>query len=260
VIYVEIEFNAYLLITDFMKEYGLLVGCDKYEEWLLDWWWTHYTKTNSYPVAFADFGLTENGKKWCQAHGECVTCPELFSKSDQNRIPEKTRELWEKVYGKGIWDFRPVWFKKPYACIRSPFEKTIWVDLDCQINADLTPLFTLLDLGAEISILKNGPIHQKIRHDLNLILPKEDHYNSGVIAFHKKSPTICKWADLSTESSDMFSGDEEALSRAIYLENPNIIDLPDIYNWSWEFPQNDNAHIIHFHGHGKYKILDRLKY
>jgi hypothetical protein len=243
-----------------MKEYGLLVGCDKYEEWLLDWWWSHYSKTNNYPVAFADFGLTEKGKKWCEARGECINCPDLFSKSDQNRICPERRVLWEKVYGKGIWDFRPVWFKKPYACIKSPFEKTIWIDLDCQINADLAPLFTLLDLGAEISVFNNGQAHQKSLSDLNLILNKEAHYSSGVIAFQKNSSVILKWIDLALESSDMFAGDQEALSRAIFLENPSIINLPSIYNWSWELPQNENAHIIHFGGQGKYKILEKLKY
>lgn len=241
-----------------MSEHGFLVGCDKYEEWLLPWWWSHYKTFNTYPVAFADFGLSKNGRKWCERHGECITCPTLFSKSEQKHIPLNTRILWEKVYGKGIWNFRPVWFKKPYACIRSPFDKTVWVDLDCQVKGDLTPLFTLLDMNIELAVLKNGGIHQKIRHELNLILPEETHYNSGVIAFQKKSPTLAKWANLSLHSHQIFSGDEEALSRAIYFENPNMIDLPDVYNWSWEFPPNENAQIIHFHGHGKYKLIDEI--
>ena len=45
---------------------GIIVASDMQQEWLLPWWWEHYTRFNSFPVAFIDFGMSkerENGVK-----------------------------------------------------------------------------------------------------------------------------------------------------------------------------------------------------
>jgi hypothetical protein len=241
-----------------MSEQGLIVGCDKYEEWLLPWWWEHYKKTNSYPVAFADFGMTESAKKWCQKRGELITPEEPFARQDQDQIPKEVKILWEKVYGVGIWNFRPIWFKKPLACIESPFEKNIWIDLDCRIESSLESLFNVLEFNVEIAVYKNNKFHQQTLEETGLLLPGESHYSSGIIAFRKDAPIISKWAQLTKCEPHNFSGDQEALSRAIHLEKPVVFDLPLIYNLSWELPPREDTIITHFGGQGKKRLIDDL--
>lgn len=238
-----------------MDAAGIIVGCNQNQEWLLDWWWHHYSKTNTYPVIFADFGLSEAGQKWCSERGDCITCPDLFPHSAQEQLPSATKQLWEQLYGKGVWNFRPVWLKKAEACFLSPFLKTIWIDLDCRVEADLTPLFNLLAFNIELAILKNSPLHQKMRHDLGVLVEGEYHYTSSVIAYHKHSAAISKWAELTRHDFDKFPADEEALSRAIYLTSPVIFELPEIYNQSWKYPTNNNTVITHFHGDGKLHLI-----
>jgi hypothetical protein len=58
-----------------MSQSGIIVGCDANQEWLLPWWWDHYCKHNSYPVAFVDFGMSEAALAWCQEKGQCISLP-----------------------------------------------------------------------------------------------------------------------------------------------------------------------------------------
>lgn len=35
-----------------------LTGCDKNTEWMLQWWYHEYSKYNTTPVIFANFGVS----------------------------------------------------------------------------------------------------------------------------------------------------------------------------------------------------------
>ncbi len=241
-----------------MNDLGIVVGCDLNQEWLLPWWWKHYTQVNSYPVAFADFGMTESSRKWCEKRGVVITPPQPFRHEDQESISKEVKILWEKVYGPGIWNFRPTWFKKPFACIESPFEKSIWIDLDCRVEGSLESLFNILEFSIDIALYKNDPYHQKTLEETGLLLPGESHYSSGLMAFRNQAPIIAKWAELTKSEPHNFSGDQEALSRAIYLEKPLVFELPLIYNHSWELPPRGDTIVTHFGGQGKKRLIDEL--
>jgi hypothetical protein len=86
-------------------------------------------------------------------------------------------------------------------------------------------------------------------------LPGEKTYNSGVIAFCQGSPLLTQWAELSLQENDQFMGDQNALSRAIFLHRPPIVELPTIYNWKKNQEPNPNAVIIHYVASSKIKIL-----
>lgn len=240
-----------------MEEKGIIVACDQDQEWLLDWWWGHYSLFNSYPVAFIDFGLSEKGKKWCAAKGEVVFYPDIFEEKEKNPIPSKKKELWEQLYGKGIWNFRPKFLKKPKACRLSPFLQSIWIDLDCRVLGDVTPLFTLLQLDIEIALQKSPPDYQRMRQEMGLLQLGEYHFSSGVIAYHRDAPVIEKWVELARQSEE-FPADEEALSRAIFLTSPRLLELPEIYNWSWKNPPNKDAVMVHYHGKGKLQLIEEI--
>ena len=60
---------------NFKQMDGIVVGADLTQEWLLPWWWSHYSRFNSLPVAFIDFGMSDEMKKWCQERGELIPLP-----------------------------------------------------------------------------------------------------------------------------------------------------------------------------------------
>jgi hypothetical protein len=208
---------------------GIIVGSDISQEWLLPWWWENYRRHNAHPVAFFDFGLSPSKKQWCQDRGQLIKLPiaDIFIK-DREEVP--LAEIWESRYGETFWNSRKAWFKKPLACLQSPFQKTIWLDLDCEVLGPLDFLF------------------QACNHPSGLAIAKDQTaptYNSGVIAFRQHNPIIQKWADQSLQKTDLFRGDQDLLSQII--DRP-ICELPQIYNWNIGYGMNDDAVICHWLG------------
>src|SRR5690349_19670492 len=124
-------------------EKGIIVGCDLHQEWLLEWWWELYRAKNTFPVAFADFGMSEHAKNWCASHGELIIVDidtSFVKSSNENFFTRGGRT--EALYGSSFEASRHSWFKKPFACLLSPYEITIWIDLDCEVLTKLDDLFT----------------------------------------------------------------------------------------------------------------------
>jgi len=233
---------------------GIIVGCNYNQEWLLDWWWGHYTKHNDYPVLFVDFGMSEEGIKWCSEHGEYTTLPSIdHLLSSQDEIDPETRKKWETKFGKGIWKLRLVWAQKPFALLSSPFTHAIWIDLDCHIKGSLEPLFNTLNFGIEMAIGRDWGLKNEF------LLPDETPYNSGVIAFKKDAKILHQWTETLIAFSNQMPGDQESLSRAIHRHKPLFFELPDLYNWPHDWGENENVLIHHYSdGMGKCKILKTL--
>ncbi len=222
-----------------MKE-GILVGCDRNQEWLLSWWWEHYANSNGHPVAFADFGMSEGARAWCKEKGVLISLPNVIH--DLKAVPKQKMDEWESRAGSGIWPMRPAWFKKPIACLASPFSKTIWIDLDCEIKGCLDSLFHYLAFGIEIGLCKD----------------ERETYNSGVIAFRKDAEILQRWAEAALERNDAFMGDQDVLSEAIAQHRPPFIELPANYNWPKNRGPNPDAIIVHYIGPWKIEIIKTL--
>ena len=243
--------------------FGIISGCDKNYEWLLPWWWENYKKHNSYPVAIFDFGMSEEGKKFCIDRGIYYALPAI----EQTIIPfsnleEKNQSDFDIMYGgKEIAEkSRSAWFKKPQAANHTPFDTSAWIDLDCEICLNLCELEMLLDSKEEISLRIESEITIFILVLLNACHIDEITYNSGVIVFKKNSSIIKDWLDLSLNENSSFGGDQDALCRAIYLKNHPIKLLPDKFN-KLDFDHTiPSREIRHFAGpKGKEKIKKIVK-
>ncbi len=240
-----------------MSDQGIIVGCDQRQEWLLPWWWAHYSVHNSFPVAFADFGMSEKALSWCKERGKCLTLPSakiLY----ENEIPASEKDSWENRYGKGIWLSRSAWFKKPFSLLLSPFSIGIWIDLDCQVNGILDPLFNSLISGAEIGLVREPHFVQDYNRKNGFLLPEEINYNSGVIVFRQNANILHQWIEEAISNNGEYPGDQQALSRAIYKHRPVLIELPSIFNWLKFLGPQPEALIFHHSGGGKLELLKQL--
>ncbi|MBS0626171.1 MAG: hypothetical protein JSS32_08995 [Verrucomicrobia bacterium] len=225
---------------------GIVVGCDQNQEWLLPWWWDHYSATNSYPVLFVDFGLSNRAKRWCSERGICQPLA-TFSKFREHPIAEEKRKKWEG-YITSIFSIRTALFKKPFALLQSPFPLTLWIDLDCQVLGSLEPLFSFLHLGIEILVRRNRSVHEEHHVSHGILAPGEKSYNSGVVGFHKNGPLISAWAQEILERNQEYITDEHALSRVLLEKSPRLMELPPIYNWNPLYGPNPEAVVIHYQG------------
>lgn len=226
---------------------GILIGCDQNQEWMLEWWWAHYSRHNCYPVAFVDFGMSQEAKKWCQSKGHWISldAPKNFV-FPKTLISSELISEWEKVYGKELWQGREKWFYKPFALQQTPFDETIWVDLDCEITGPLAPLFQKIHTYSKMALAL----------EINRST-EEEVYNSGVIAYHRSSPLLEHWTDLSFRHNDRFLGDQDVLTFIINSENIEVTELPSKYNWVVREGVNFEAIILHWAGKWGKEVIRR---
>jgi hypothetical protein len=226
---------------------GVMVASDIQQEWLLPWWWENYSRFNTLPVVFVDFGMSKEKKKWCKEHGTLIPLlvPDIFVAERDKMDPALVSQLENELFGTFFWAYRNAWFKKPLACLQSPFEISLWIDLDCEVCG---PLDVLYDLYGDSIAMTRYP-EKCITYPI---------YNSGVVVFRRGLPIYEEWADLSIEQNHLFGGDEEILSKLL-LDQDILIHLPPIYNWSRMWPENPNAVIRHWHGpYGKHYIHHQM--
>ncbi len=230
-----------------LSDRGILIGADLTQEWLLPWWWDNYSCNASFPVAFADFGMSAEAKKWCEDRGRLLSLgiPAIFV-AERHEIDAALVSEMEAACGNGFWPSRNAWFKKPMACLNSPFSETIWIDLDCEIRLPLNDLFLFLK---EPVALAKETFH----------CSDSEIYNAGVILFKKGSQMIEEWAEQSFEQNHLFRGDQDVLNTIIKKFPSKITELPEIYNWSRLKGKNPKAIILHWHGpQGKAEISHQI--
>ena len=226
---------------------GVLVASSYHIEYLLPWWWYHYHLHNRWPVAFVDLGMSKKARAFCEQKGELISfhhpVPEAGTKE---KVDQSLATRWEKVHGSGLWQTRTEWFKKPFALTLSPFEKTVWLDLDCEVRAGIEPLLTLCKHG--IALTPEAEEYQEVFRQLGFCDPSETIYNSGVMPYLTKSPILSLWKEEVSHSSHKYLGDQDALSSLLYREKVPFASMPYEMNWDRGHGPNPDALIFHWHG------------
>ncbi len=224
---------------------GVLCGCDSQQEWLLPWWWERYSEENSLPVTFVDFGMTDKARRFCAERGRLVTLEvdTSFVKARSEIDPVLAQE-WEERHGWTMWNARRSWFKKPFAFLSSPYQRTLWMDLDCEVLSPIEEIFDLAAPSGELALVR-----EFCSQDLPLGDPQM-RYNGGVVLFQHGSPLIVQWADAATRQNHLYSGDDHLLSNLIYEQKIDVVELPEVCNWRLCRGFNLNAMIVHWIGSG----------
>jgi len=172
----------------------VLTGCNAKTEWQLDWFMDNYLQKNSTPIVLCDFGMTVQTRNRIKG---------LFS-----GIMDLTEN---KLDG---------WFKKPIAIFNSPAKKTLWLDTDCEVKANLKPLFNMI-VPNKLNMVEDKPWSTR---------RGEIWHNSGVVGVMGKPQILHSWCNAVTQNPEV--GDQEVLHS---LLNPitrltHINDLP--FEWN----------------------------
>jgi hypothetical protein len=156
-----------------MLDNGFMTGCDSETEWQLPWFVENFKKHNSTHLLVVDFGMSTEMAKWA---GENVD-----SLADMSTAKAKG------------------WFIKPIAMMNTPFDKTVWIDTDCEVVGNLDRIFNQI-VGDKLNMVLDRPWSKKFGTTM---------YNSGVVGFHRKPAILAKWAAYVDPSKHR--GDQEAL-------------------------------------------------
>ena len=203
---------------------GILCGCDQAQEWLLPWWWEKYTRYNSFPVMFCDFGMSEIARNWCCERGivTSIFFNERLIKHPRD-VPAKLKRTW-KWAPKDYWESRSALFKKPFGMLASPFKVSVWLDVDCEVLRPLDSLFDYCD-QASLALAKTvGKLSCGLCQG-------SDVHNGGVVVFRHGIDIIEKQAELIKESNHLFYAEDNVLSYLIEKMNFSIGILPNEWNW-----------------------------
>jgi hypothetical protein len=153
------------------------------------------------------------------------------------------------------------WFNKPNAMLAAAdmADKVIWLDTDCEVRADLSPMFDKIQKN-KLSMVLDRP-WTKRRPE------RGNWYNSGVVGYTGKPPVLTEWHRYITQGLTNEVGDQEVLHWMLggdpLREMVHINELPHIYN-TLRLDLIDNTapkkpHIMHWTGSvGKLKIKDMM--
>lgn len=215
-----------------MLNKAFLTGCDSNTEWMLEWWFSEYSKHNNIPVIFADFGVSEEVRKYAEKTFDKVIT--LNSRKDKN------------------------WFLKPEAMILASklSNKVCWIDTDCQVLRSISTIFNY-SVENKLGMVQDMPWTKR---------RGEIWHNSGVVLFEGTPKILKQWRNQINAAPTV--GDQEVLhvmlrddplKKRIYIE-----DLPNIYNWLriqlLDGQDSSKKKIIHWTGYkGKAQIRKMIE-
>ena len=226
---------------------------------MIPWWFYSIRRFSSLPLHIIDIDLPDQRRDWCDKYGIGRTLFSLNKSPPQKQqIDETLGNLWESTYLGNVWQNREVWFAKPEALQKTPFKKTLFLDLDCEVKG---PIDSLLELSSSFAICKNPDFVQEEALLNQAIKPGESIYNSGVILYEKGHDLIDKWAKISYETANQHMGDEDTLSLILNSTSTSFSLIPESFNCRPTSPNVEKAHIVHHVGiEGKRNIMAQILY
>ena len=157
-----------------IRERGVMVMCDKDQEWLLDWWYNNYTDHNHLPIQFVDIGMSESAARYCKARGSYTKMPELHLQN---------------------------WFKKPFALKMTQFKRTLFMDLDVEVRGSVFELF---------EDYKGFCVAKDIQTNFTTV---KDPVNSGVVLYTYGDMIVDRWAEKVLNNHTLYHGDQDCLDN-----------------------------------------------
>lgn len=201
---------------------GVIVGCCAKMEYLLPYFYINFRLNSDLPIIFFDFGMSTIGKNFCEKRGQIISINETL------HPPQSDTQL-ELI--------KTMWFKKPLAFKKTPFDLTLWLDLDCKIYKPFDDIFDTIG-DKWLSILpEKSPDSSSY-----------NGFNSGVCVYKKNAPFIDLWINLSITKSDHFPGDQDALSFILQQHLNQVSPLPQKFNYLYlkeGFDKKENVVILH---------------
>ena len=182
-----------------------LTGATADYEDILDWFISNFTTHLSQPLFIVDFGLNKE-------------------------YPNTIKIDWKNN----------AWFYKPRAILEAPSDKVCWIDVDCEIRADISDIFKMSE-GYDLGLTKDWK-------------RRSCEWATGLVCCQNKS-SLEKWVNLTEKQTHR--GDQESFEWIKHRYR--IKELPREYQWLRLEGDNENAKVMHWTGEiGKRIIREKI--
>jgi len=158
---------------------AFVTGCDKSNEWMLDWFLENYKKHNDTPIIFADFGISKT---------------KLKDLTDNKKFHAIMHFKKEKNFTS--------WFLKPTAMIHAPSTEVVWIDTDCEVLGDLSGISDDLE-PRKLNMVQDRPWTKRNGS-------RGPWYNSGIVGVIDRPLILKQWETACTNNPTQ-RGDQEVL-------------------------------------------------
>ena len=223
---------------------GILTGCDQRQEWMLKWWWKNYSQSNDTPVTLFDFGMTPCARKWCESRFQVIP----FSLPSSFITPISQAVKWPSKTARYVWNVRPIWFSKALCLPQTPYEKNIWIDLDCQVKKKISSLFSFCQSGDGFAIALDTPSNILDFRKNDCLSEEAQGYQTGVFAFKRKSPVVNAWLKACYDQRDQEFSEQSTLCHTLHRTDFDFVHISNHYNWLFPEDKNSRALIVHHTG------------
>lgn len=172
---------------------SFITGVDKNHEWMLKWWFNNIRKHSDTNITLCDFGMSYEIKEW--------------AKSVADHFIEYPPHP------------KCAWFYKTRCLLDSPYEKTCWLDSDCEVLTNIDDIFEYAKKD-KVGLTKDVP-----RRGI-------EWWATGVVVVNGINDTLYEWNKIASKAH--LRGDQEAF-KALIQENPEfeyyIEEIPNEYQW-----------------------------
>ena len=244
---------------DGVKGRGVITGVSDGLAWILPWWYENFRRHNpNVPVCFFEF-----------PDGPCTNVEDRPPGMDkeQRKAWCMERGQWRELnMPEGITG----WFAKPFACLATPFETTLWLDVDTEVRKSLTPLFEktedygLVVPGQDVHTWRGHPhssgwmlfLPTDVAEQAWKLLP-----TNSVFGFRHGEPVIEEWAQRTVPPREHeYRGDHEIMAHVLMERRPDVAQWASAECSVKRRPTHDDPIVFDYAGSiGKKMIADALK-
>ena len=240
--------------THLQNEKGVLIASDKTLEWLVPYWYYNYRLHNDYPVAIVDFGLSDEMVSWCKERMLYKKLEQLDFTVEKDAVSQDLRNIWGSCVKGDVYLVRKQWFKKPFALAKTPFRRTLWLDVDCEVKANLSPVFAMNHLVAAPLMHPAAEAHLL---DMGAVPKGQKNYSSGMILYDREAPLINLFKQFAAKENHKFLGDQDLFSHLAHKYQFEVGEMPSVMHCEIRCGLDHRALVWHYTGDQKSLLWDK---
>lgn len=191
--------------------------------------------------------MSKSARMWCEQKGKVISfvLPPFFL---QEKRPFSFPKTWHPSKVDYVTNRRHIWFTKAFSLFQTPYDKTIWIDLDCEVKKSVQPLFDFCENTSGFAITYDVDHTTKEWKDDGLLSPDAEGHQVGVFSFKRKSPVLNKWIQSCYDNHHQELSEQTCLNHVLKKENFDITIFSKKYNWVYLDNSHPDATILHYAG------------